>query len=112
MNKEEILNVQAEANKAIAYVYHTLKTETEKKPLILFDKDTVAGDDDELYDLPIGYHVNKYGDYLQGAIWKVEGDDVTLFFTGEEFGELFHVELSSISFDNQSDLLTYLAERE
>jgi len=111
MDKAQILNVQAEASKAIANVYHTLKTETEKNPLILFDKDNIESDSDELYDLPIGYTVNKYGDYLQGAIWKVEGNDVTIFFTGEEFGQLYSIELTDVSFDNQSDLLTYLADR-
>lgn len=112
MNKEQIELLAAEANESIANVAHALRTLTADKPLILFDKDNVEGDEDEIYDLPIGYNVGKYDSYSQGAVWKVEGDDVTLFLTGEEFGELWHQKVDDLPFSSQVDLLSYLIERE
>ena len=52
--------------------------------------------------------VNKYNDYIQGAIWKVSGKDVTLFFTGDEYGQLWETNIDEISFDNQVELLAII----
>jgi hypothetical protein len=111
MRKEQIELLETVANEVIANVHKAIKTLTADNPLILFDKDKVEGDEDEIYDLPIGYNVDKYGSYQQGAIYKVQGDDVELYLTGEEAGQIFHTELTSISFDNQVQLLSYLKER-
>jgi len=111
MNKKQIKQLETLANEIIANVSHAIKTLTAENPLILFDKDKVEGDEDELYDLPIGFNVDKYGTYQQGAIYKVQGDSVELYLTGDDIGMIFHTELSSISFVNQVQLLSYLKER-
>ena len=111
MNKKQIKELVTRANEAIANVAHAVRTLTEGNPLILFDKDTVQGDDDEIYDMPIGYTVNKYEDYLQGAVWKVEGDEVTLFLTGESWGQLYYQNVNDLPFDSQTEILNLLAER-
>ena len=115
MNKETLKSLQEQGWDLIRSVAAAIEKLTADKPLVLFEKDKMNQEGglntDEIYDLPYSYNVDKYSTYQQGAVMEVQGTNVKLFLTGEEFGELFHVELSSISFDNQSDLLTYLAER-
>lgn len=111
MNKEQIKSLVTEANKAIANVAHAIRTLTADKPLILFDKDNADAEADDIYDLPIGYTVNKYEDYLQGAVWKVEGDEVVLFLTGESWGELYYQNVNDLPFESQTELLDLIAER-
>ena len=111
MNKEQLKALMTLANETIGNVAFAIRTLTASNPLILFDKDNVNAEDDEIYDLPIGYNVGKYDSYSQGAVWKVEGNDVTLFFTGEEWGDLWYQEISDLPFSSQVDLLSYLIER-
>lgn len=100
---EQICTAIAEASRAMAKIPELIKELTKDKPFELFDKDNP--DEDEILELPIGYMVDKYEGYNQGAIWKVQGEDVTLFLTGENYGELWETELNQISFDNQVELL-------
>lgn len=111
MDKKQIKQLVTEANKAIANVAHAIRTLTADKPLILFDKDNADAEADDIYDLPIGYTVNKYEDYLQGAVWKVEGDEVVLFLTGESWGELYYQNVNDLPFESQTELLDLIAER-
>ena len=114
MTKKQITKLVEQANNAIVNVPHALRTLTADKPLILFDKDKIDTKEgvssDEIYDFPIGYYVGKHGDYLQGVVMKVEGDNVTLFLTGEEFGDIWHQYLSDLPFETLVDLLEILME--
>ena len=107
MTKAEILNVVNRAKSALTEVPKAIVEITKDKPFELFTKENVPED---LYDLPIGYNVNKYQEYDQGAIMKVQGNEVTLFFTGELYGQTFETELDQISFDNQVQLLSIIHE--
>jgi len=109
MNKEQIKSLQTEANKVIHEVYEAIKTLTAGNPLVLFERQNA--DADEILDFPYGYNVGKYEEYQQGAIREVNDEDVELFLTGDSWGETFHTELCQIPFDQQVDLLTYIAER-
>ena len=109
MNKAEIKTMQALANQAIANVFNAIKTLTAEKPLIVFNRE--EADVDSVLDLPYGFNVDKYGYYEQGAIYKVEGDAVELFLTGDNWGQIYHTELCWIPYDQQVDLLDYLMER-
>lgn len=111
MTKKQIKQLVTDANKAIANVAHAIITLTAGNPLILFDKDNADAEADDIYDLPIGYTVNKYEDYLQGAVWKVEGDDVTLFLTGESWGQLYSQNVNDLPFESQTEILDLIAER-
>jgi len=96
-----------DARESIQKVSKAIEELTKDKPFELFTKENVPED---LYDLPIGYNVNKYSEYDQGAIMKVEGTNITLFFTGEMYGQTFETELEQISFDNQIQLLSIIHE--
>jgi hypothetical protein len=111
MNKKQIELLQTEANTVIANVHRAVKTLTAENPLILFDKDKVEGDEDFIYDLPIGYNVDKYSTYQQGAVCKVQGDDVELYLTGDEAGQTFDIQLNQLPFESLVELLSYLNER-
>lgn len=109
MNKEYLLKLQEQANLIVEQVSIVIKSMTTDNPLVLFDKDNP--DMDTIYDLPIGYYVDKYDTYKQGAIHTVNGNDVTIFFTGEDFGDTFNLELYQLPFESLIELLTYLSER-
>jgi hypothetical protein len=111
MDKEQIKSLMDEAWKTIANVQHTVRTLTAENPLILFDKDKADAETDDLYDLPYGYYVDKYENYNQGAIQRVCGDEVTIFLTGERFGETWELSLTELPIESQIDLLTYLTDR-
>jgi hypothetical protein len=111
MNKEQIKQLVTEANKVFANVAHAIRILTAGNPLVLFTKEDVEKDDNLIYEMPSGYYVNKYEDYLQGAIRKVEDNDVTLFLMGEDFGDEITVSIDDLPFGSQIDLLERLEER-
>lgn len=111
MNKKQIKQLVTEANKVFANVAHAVKTLTEKNPLVLFTKEQAEEDQDSVFDMPYGYYVNKYEYYLQGAVQKVEGNDVTLFLTGEDWGDTISVCVDDLPFSSQIELLERLEER-
>jgi len=114
MTKKQIAKLQAKANKLYADVILAIIELTAENPLILFDKSKVDEDDelrDNIYEFPYGYYVGKYQYYNQGAIMKVHGNSVTLFLTGEEWGEEHEQDLDEVPYSSLVDLLTYLNER-
>lgn len=111
MTKDELKTLEDVAWNSIANVQKAIRTLTAENPLVLFDKDNADGEADELYDLPFGYYVGKYDSYNQGAIQRVCGDEVTIFFTGEQFGDTHELSLSDLPIESQIDLLGYLANR-
>ena len=116
MNKEQIKELVERANESITNVAQAIRTLTTDKPLILFDKDKIDTEEgissDEVYDFPYGYFVGKYESYLSGVVQKVEGNEVTLFLTGEEFGGVYEITLDQLPFESLVDLLHILTERE
>jgi len=114
MTKKDLEFLQSEANKALTDVENAIKNLTKDKPLILFTIEDTEEDDfcDNVYDYPYGYTVSKHGFYMQGAIQKIEGDDVKLFLTGEDWGELHDLKLSELPFESLISVLTNLIERE
>jgi hypothetical protein len=112
MNIKELIE---KANEVETQVRETLIRLTEKSPLILFDKDKIDTEEgisnDEVYDFPYGYFVGKHEDHLSGVVQKVEGNEVSLFLTGEEFGSIYEITLDQLPFGSQIELLTYLEER-
>lgn len=107
MEKNIANSILSDARAALGNIPKAIIELTKDKPFSLFDKDSIPED---LYDLPIGYNVNKYQEYDQGAIMRVQGEEVTLFFTGELYGQTFETELDQISFDNQVQLLAIILE--
>jgi hypothetical protein len=46
-----------------------------------------AGDGTLAYEGPQGFYIDKWSNYIEGAIQSVEDGAITLFLLGEEFGE-------------------------
>jgi hypothetical protein len=109
MNKEVLITMRSIGNDIVHNVYNAIKDLTAENPLIVFNKE--EADVDNVLDLPYSFNVDKYGTYEQGAIYKVEGENVELFLTGDNWGQIYHTELCWIPFEQQLDLLNYLAER-
>jgi len=107
MTNEKICTLLAEASRAMGAIPRAIVELTKDKSFELFDKENIE-DEEAILDLPIGYMVNKYNDYVQGAIWKVSGNDVTLFLTGDEYGQLWETTVDELSFDNQVELLAII----
>ena len=115
MNKKDLSFLQEEANRVYNEVEAAIKNLTKDNPLQLFTKDDTEKDDfqDKVYEYPYGYFVSKHGYYVQGAVQKISGDlDVTLFLTGEDWGEEHTQSISELPFESQIMILTYLIERE
>jgi len=114
MKKKQIVELQVKANKFYDDVINAIKKLTAENPLVLFDSSKIDEDDelrDSVYEFPYGYFVSRHGFYVQGAIMKVNGNDVTLFLTGEGWGDTHEQELSEVPYSSLVDLLTYLEER-
>jgi hypothetical protein len=111
MTKNDLLKLQTDAGNISRLVEETIKSLTKDNPLVLFDRENLKDEENEPYDFPSGFNVDKYGSYEQGAVMRVEGEAVTLFLTGDNYGQEYHTELCWISFDNQIGILTYLIER-
>jgi hypothetical protein len=114
MDKNELIALKDTANKVCFDLENTIKDLTKKNPLTLFTKEDSEKDEfqDKVYDdYPYGYTVSKHGYYLQGAVQKVEGNDVTLFLTGEDWGEEYEVGLSELPFGSQVEILAILIEK-
>ena len=116
MTKDELVALQTGATKTSAKVYQTIVELTKDEPLILFKKDDLTEEEDdalqeEIYEMPYSYYVGKYQYYLPGVVWKVQGDNVTLFMTGEEWGETWEQELHFVPIDSRVDILEHLIER-
>jgi len=109
--KEQLIALQKLSNECRDNVENAIRTLTADNPLVLFDKDKIDSCSDELYDFPFGYYIGRYDTYNQGAIQRVCGDDVTIFLTGEQFGEEWELNVADLPFYSQVELLTYLIER-
>ena len=114
MEKKDLSFLQETANKVYDDVTKAIKDLTRERPLQVFTEDEAEADDfqDKVYEHPYGYFVSKHGFYIQGAVQKVCGDDVTLFLTGEDWGEEHTVSVGELPFESQISLLTNLIERE
>jgi len=106
--------------RVIKEVTDTIKNDTKDNPLNVFtlnedgdpvDIDGELMDPDAIYDLPYGYVVGKYNEYFQGVVKVVNGNDVTLYMTGEEFGELWDTEVDQLPFETRVELLNFLMKR-
>ncbi len=115
MNKETLKSLQKQGWDSIRSVAAAIEKLTADKPLVLFEKDKMNQEGglntDEIYDLPYSYNVDKYSTYQQGAVMEVQGTNVKLFLTGEEFGQVFDSELAYVPFECQLQILSYLEER-
>jgi len=114
MDVKDLKFLQDEANRLYSEVEATIINLTKDNPLQLFTQEDTEKDDfqDKVYEYPYGYFVSKHGFYIQGAVQKVSGSfDVTLFLTGEDWGEEHTVSVSELPFESQINLLTYLIER-
>ena len=115
MNKESLKTLQTQGWDSIRSVAAAIEKLTAENPLVLFKKDKLNTDEgiatDKIYDLPYGYNVDKYSTYQQGAIMEVQGTNVKLFLTGDEFGNIEEITLDQLPFGSQIELLTYLKER-
>jgi hypothetical protein len=111
MKKVEIETLQEQGWNSIRSVAAAIRELTAENPLVLFTKEQAEKEEVEIYDFPYGYNVDKYSTYQQGAVMEVQGDDVKLFLTGDEFGQVWDSELEYIPFECQLQILSYLEER-
>jgi hypothetical protein len=111
MFKEACSKLQAMAYATMNEIVCFIKGHTEEEPLILYDKENVDGTDDKFYELPFAYYVDKHSFYCEGRIVEVQGDNVLMLFTGEEFGDEHELELNQIPFESLVELLSYLEKR-
>ena len=110
MTRTECLELAVQANAVIKKVVDTIKTLTANKPLVLFDPKSIDTGENEPYDFPFGYTVGRHGDYLSGNVQKVCGNDVSLFLTGDDYGQTLELELEQLPFESLVLLLSYLEE--
>ena len=117
--KEELQKLEETGWDAIREVANVIEKMTKNNPLVLFKKEQVLNEEGDvtddhidIYDLPYGYNVDKYSTYQQGAIMEVQGTNIKLFLTGDEFGQIMDSELGYIPFECQLQLLSHLMERE
>jgi hypothetical protein len=111
MTKDDLEKLQEAANDILNGVEAAIRELTKDNPLQLFTNEEADENSDDIYDYPYGYTVSKHGYYLQGAVQKVCDNDVTLFLTGEDWGEEYVVGVGELPVGSQIDLLTYLIER-
>jgi hypothetical protein len=119
MDKGRVNALRKFLNNSIKMSRSALIEMTSVVPLITFDKEFASVSDeseewdelqDEIYDMPIGYSIGKYNEYFQGAVLKVHGKDVTIFLTGEEWGELRHIEVDDLPIESVSALLEMIED--
>lgn len=101
--------LQQRANDVIAEVIKTIREATAEKPLTLFDSED-EDLQDAIYDYPYGFFVSKHSFYVQGQVMTVKGDEVVLFLTGEDWGDLHHLSLGDLPVESLVDLLSYLED--
>ena len=111
MEKMTLLLLVTDAKNVQRNVLNAIKTTTAEKPLVLFDKDKVNSTDEDILNFPYSYTVTDNNDYVEGAIWKVEGNEVVLFLTGESWGELYYQNVNDLPFESQIEILKLIAER-
>ena len=113
MWKEACSKIEVSAYSIMEQVFKFIKGHTEELPLILYDKDKLKDGeaDDEFYDLPYAYFVDKYESYNEGKIVEIQGENVLLVFSGDEFPNTHELELSEVPFVTQVELLSYLEKR-
>lgn len=113
MTNEQIESLRDDAWSIVRKATDAIKTLTAENPLILFDKDSIDPCENELYDLPYGYYVGKYDSYNEGTIWKVHGNDVTLFLRSEGmFGDEWELTLEQLPFESLVLLLDSLIKKD
>jgi hypothetical protein len=106
---KELEALQQKGYDVIKEIIETLKEKTKENPLVIFTDEQASEDDNEMiYDLPYGYTTSRDGYYLQGAIQKVQGNDVTIFFTGDNWGETYQSDLDELPFYSLVQLLSFL----
>lgn len=110
MEKEELINLWNSVNGISSKLVNAIIKETQDNPLILLNDDDHTGDD-QIYDLPYGCIYGKYGSYIEGVVKSVNGNNVQLFMTDDNFGEIFEMETTSLSFDSLVEILGYLNDR-
>ena len=111
MTKEVLETMKEIANDVSRNIQKAISELTRENPLVLFTDDQANAEADDIYEFPYAYYVDKYSGYNQGAIQNVSGNDVTIFLTGDEFGNKIELDLSEVPFSSQVDLLNYLIER-
>jgi hypothetical protein len=111
MNKGQIKTLTEQGWDSIRAVAKAIRELTAENPLVLFTKEQAENEEVEIYDLPYGYNVDKYSTYQQGAVMEVQGSDVKLFLTGDEFGQVWDSELEYVPFECQLQILQLLEER-
>lgn len=109
--KEACSRMEISAYTMMEQIINFIKGHTEEEPLILYDKEKLDGGDDTFYELPFAYYVDKHSFYCEGRIVEVQGDNVLMLFTGEEFGEEHNLELNQCPFESLVQLLSYLEKR-
>ncbi len=110
MDKKQIEELVKQAKESIVVVEHAIKTLTADNPLILFDKESV-NEEEDIDCLPFGFSVTQHDFYVEGVVWKIHGNEIVLFLRGEDWGELYHQEVSDLPFESQVDLLNLIGER-
>jgi hypothetical protein len=110
MTKTEVSKLVITATEHIALVHQAVKELTAENPLILFDKEQ-EDLSDIVYDFPYAYYVEKYGYHISGVVYKVCGDEVEMFLTGEEYGDMHQLKLYEIPHTSLIDILDILKDR-
>jgi len=85
-----------------------LKDATMEKPLILFTDEQVEECSDGIYDYPYGYFITKHGFYVQGNAMQVHNGEVTLFLTGEDWGDLHVLPINEMPVESIIGLVDFL----
>jgi len=114
MWKEACSKLQAMAYAIMHDVIGFVKGHTEEEPLILYDKENLLVIDeigDDFYELPFAYYVGKHGDYNEGRIVEVQGENVIMVLSGDEFPKTWELELSQLPFESLVELMSYLEKR-
>lgn len=102
-NFKEIQKLAIEANEKVMEI---IMSEAKKRDVILFNPETI--DNDAVYDFPFVDFVSRHGFHVAGVVQKLSGDNMTMFHTGEEFGETTELPITDLLNESAIIILDYL----
>ena len=115
MSKDDLEKLVELCNDCMSGVTNAIKELTAVNPLVLFEKDKLNTDEgimsDEVYEFPFVDLVGRHEEHFSGVVMSVQGEDIKVFLTADEYGQVWDASLSDVSYPAQVDLLQHLIER-
>jgi hypothetical protein len=106
MKKEDLQKIEDTALEAVNKMRTAFKDYVKENPIILFTPEEAEEDGDIINDMPSAFDVSKHFYYLEGKVMKVEGDNFTLFLTGEcDYGDTRELSIDYLYTDTMMEII-------